>query len=123
MTKRKKNYNEKAPYLVKKARVKNDRPMCPKCSKCLNKDFCNHRRNLKLMNKCPDCHNCSDNEHCDKFYISEQYSVTIVVGVDEETGIPIETQRKESQKYVDSVKMLLGDSINEYTKEEKSLNP
>ena len=86
MTKKKKNYNEKAPYLVKKARVKNDRPMCPKCSKCLNKDFCNHRRNLKLMNKCPDCHNCSDNEHCDKFYISEQYSVTIVVGVDEETG-------------------------------------
>lgn len=39
MTKKKKNYNEKAPYLVKKARVKNDRPMCPKCSKCLNKDF------------------------------------------------------------------------------------
>lgn len=37
------------------------------------------------MNKCPDCHNCSDNEHCDKFYISEQYCVTIVVGVDEET--------------------------------------
>ena len=57
MTKKKKNYNEKAPYLVKKARVKNDRPMCPKCSKCLNKYFCNHRRNLKLMNKCPDCHN------------------------------------------------------------------
>ena len=92
MTKKKKNYNEKAPYLVKKARVKNDRPMCLKCSKCLDKSFCNHRRNLKLMNKCPDCHNCSDNEHCDKFYISEQYSVTIVVGVDEETG---ETIRKK----------------------------
>ena len=86
MTKKKKNYNEKAPYLVKKPRIKNDRPMCPKCSKCLNKDFCNHRRNLKLMNKCPECHSCSDKEHCDKFYISEQYSVTIVVGVDEETG-------------------------------------
>ena len=89
MTKKKKNYNEKAPYLVKKARVKNNRPMCPKCSKCLDKSFYYHRRNLKLMNKCPDCHNCSDNNHCDKFYISEQYSVTIVVGVDEETGIPI----------------------------------
>ena len=63
--------------------------MCPKCSKCLDKSFCYHRMNLKLMNKCPDCHNCSDNKHCDKFYISEQYSVTIVVGVDEETGIPI----------------------------------
>lgn len=86
MTKKKKNYNEKAPYLVKKPRIKNDRPMCPKCSKCLNKDFCNHRRNLKLMNKCPECHSCSDKEHCDKFYITEQYSVTIVVGVDEETG-------------------------------------
>ena len=83
MTKKKKNYNEKAPYLVKKARVKNERPICPKCSKCLNKNFCNHRKNLKLMNKCPDCHNCLDNEHCGKFYISEQYSVTIVVGVDE----------------------------------------
>ena len=86
MTKKKKNYNEKAPYLVKKPRIKNDKPMCPKCSKCLNKDFCNHRRNLKLMNKCPECHSCSDKEHCDKFYITEQYSVTIVVGVDEETG-------------------------------------
>ena len=32
-------------------------------------------------------------------------------------------ERKELQKYVDSVKMLLGDSINEYIKEEKSLNP
>ena len=86
MTKKKKNYNEKVPYLVKKPRIKNDRTMCPKCSKCLNKDFCNHRRNLKLMNKCPECHSCSDKEHCDKFYITEQYSVTIVVGVDEETG-------------------------------------
>lgn len=45
-----KNYNDKDPYLVKKPRVKNDRPMCPLCKKCLNKDFCNHRRNLKLRN-------------------------------------------------------------------------
>ena len=43
--------------------------------------------------------------------------------MDTYTDLPIETQRKELQKYVDSVKMLLGDSINEYTKEEKSLNP
>lgn len=89
MTKKRKNYNDKAPYLVKKARNSNDRPMCSICKKCLNKDFCNHRRDLKLMNKCTDCHNCSDNEHCDKFYISEQYSITINVGVDEETGEPI----------------------------------
>lgn len=89
MTKKRKNYNDKAPYLVKKARSSNDRPICSICKKCLNKDFCNHRRDLKLMNKCTDCHNCSDNEHCDKFYISEQYSITINVGVDEETGEPI----------------------------------
>ena len=43
--------------------------------------------------------------------------------MDTYTDLPIEVQRKELQKYVDSVKMLLGDSINEYTKEEKSLNP
>lgn len=86
MTRKRKNYNDKDPYLVKKPRVKNERPMCPLCRKCLNKDFCNHRRNLKLMNKCPDCHNCADKEHCDKFYITEQYSITATVGVDEETG-------------------------------------
>ena len=40
MTKKRKNYNEKAPYLVKKARTSNDRPMCSICKKCLNKDFC-----------------------------------------------------------------------------------
>ena len=92
MTKKRKNYNEKSPYLVKKARTSNDRPMCSICKKCLNIDFCNHRRDLKLMNKCTDCHNCSDKDHCDKFYITEQYSVTIVVGVDEKTG---ETIRKK----------------------------
>ena len=37
--------------------------------------------------------------------------------MDTYTDLPIEVQRKELQKYVDSVKMLLGDSINEYTKE------
>ncbi len=40
MTKKKKNYNEKAPYLVKKARVKNDRPMCPKCGTKLDFVLC-----------------------------------------------------------------------------------
>lgn len=44
------------------------------------------------MNKCPDCHNCSDNKHCDKFYISEQYSVTIVVEIDEEGLIIFKSQ-------------------------------
>ena len=86
MTRKKKNYNEKAPYLVKKPRKQNDRPMCSICRKCLNKDFCNHRKNLKIMNKCPDCHNCADKENCDKFYITEQYCITATVGVDEETG-------------------------------------
>lgn len=92
MTKKRKNYNEKAPYLVKKPRGKSDRKICPICKKCLNKDFCNNRKNLKLMNKCPDCHNCSDKANCDKFYITEQYSVTINVEIDEETG---ETIRKK----------------------------
>ena len=43
--------------------------------------------------------------------------------LDRYTDLPLEIQKKELQKYVDSVKMLLGDSINKYTKEEKSLNP
>ena len=86
MSKKTKKISEKAPYLVKKARRSNDRPMCQICKKCLNKDFCNHRRNLKLMNKCTDCHNCADKENCDKFYITEQYSITICVGTDEVTG-------------------------------------
>lgn len=44
------------------------------------------------MNKCTDCSNCSDIDNCDKFYITEQHSITIPVGVDEETG---ETIRKK----------------------------
>ena len=44
MAKKRKNYNEKAPYLVKKARTTKDRPICPICKKCLNKDFCNNRK-------------------------------------------------------------------------------
>ena len=43
--------------------------------------------------------------------------------IDTYTDLPLETQQKELQKYVDSVKMLLGDSINKYLKEENSLNP
>lgn len=43
--------------------------------------------------------------------------------IDTYTDLPLETQQKELQKYVDSVKMLMGDSINKYLKEENSLNP
>ena len=43
--------------------------------------------------------------------------------IDTYTDLPLETQQKELQKYVDSVKMLMGDSINKYIKEENSLNP
>ena len=43
--------------------------------------------------------------------------------IDTYTDLTIETQQKELKKYTDSVKMLMGDSINEYIKEENSLNP
>lgn len=85
MTSKNKDYKV-GTYKVKKERLKNDRPMCPICSKCLNKDYCNHRKNLSLMKKCTDCSSCADIENCDKFYITEQHSITIPVGVDETTG-------------------------------------
>lgn len=44
------------------------------------------------MNKCTDCNNCKDADNCDKFYITEQHSITIPVGIDEQTG---ETIRKK----------------------------
>ena len=43
--------------------------------------------------------------------------------LDRYTDLPLEIQKKELQKYVDRVKMELGDSINKYTKEEKSSKP
>ena len=86
MTRKKINNNTQKPYLNKKKRPKNDRGICPICAKCINKTDCNNRKNLDLMRKCPKCKECADNENCDKFYISEQYSITIPVGVDEDTG-------------------------------------
>ncbi len=92
MTRKKSRYNKQKPYLVKTKRIKNDRKICPICSKCINKDYCNNRKSIDLMRKCPKCKECANNELCDKFYITEQYSITIPVGVDEETG---ETIRKK----------------------------
>lgn len=92
MTRKKNSYNKKKPYLVKTKRIKNDRKICPICAKCINKGYCNNRKSLDIMKKCSRCKECADNEHCDKFYITEQYSITIPVGVDEETG---ETIRKK----------------------------
>lgn len=91
MTRKNKDYMA-GTYLVKKPRPSNDRSMCPICSKCLNKNFCNNRKNTKLMKKCPKCSSCEDSENCDKFYISKQHSITIPVGIDEITG---ETIRKK----------------------------
>ena len=82
MTRKNKDYKV-GTYLVKKPRPKKDGATCPTCAKCTNKDFCNHRKNVKLMKKCYDCSNCADAENCDKFYITEQHSITIPVGVDE----------------------------------------
>ncbi len=61
MTKINKDYKV-GTYLVKKQRPKRDRPICPICSKCFNKNFCNNRKNIKLMNKCTDCNNCKDSD-------------------------------------------------------------
>lgn len=109
--------------------------------------FCNKNGNVFTDSTLNDCLKrickfigIEDNAHNHKLrhsYSTNSYSVGIDYKVMEETlghsdirqtmdtytDLPIETQRKELQKYVDSVKMLLGDSINEYTKEEKSLNP
>ena len=109
--------------------------------------FCNKKGNVFTDSTLNDCLKrickfigIEDNAHNHKLrhsYSTNSYSVGIDYKVMEETlghsdirqtmdtytDLPIETQRKELQKYVDSVKMLLGDSINEYTKEEKSLNP
>ena len=109
--------------------------------------FCNKKGNVFTDSTLNDCLKrickfigIEDNAHNHKLrhsYSTNSYSVGIDYKVMEETlghsdirqtmdtytDLPIETQRKELQKYVESVKMLLGDSINEYTKEEKSLNP
>lgn len=91
MTRKNKDYKV-GTYLVKKPRPKKEKTICPTCAKCLNKDFCKNRKNTKLMNKCTDCSNCNDAQNCDKFYITEQHSITIPIGIDEQTG---ETIRKK----------------------------
>jgi site-specific recombinase XerD len=73
-------------YTVKTPRPKTSGPMCPTCSKCLDKDFCKHRKSIAQMKKCSICNNCADSMNCDKFYISLQHSITIPIGIDEATG-------------------------------------
>ena len=73
-------------YIVKKVRKERTSKMCPTCTRCPDKAFCKHRKNIKLMRKCENCKACKDKENCDVFYISEQHKITIPVGVDEETG-------------------------------------
>ena len=76
-------------YINKKIRTKRTGIMCPTCSRCSERSFCKHRKNVKLMRKCENCKTCCDKENCDVFYINFQNKITIPVAVDEETGKPI----------------------------------
>lgn len=78
-------------YITKKVRKKRVGTMCPVCTRCSDRSFCKHRKNIKLMQKCDNCKLCNDKENCDVFYIGEQHRITIPIVVDEETG---ETIRK-----------------------------
>ena len=73
-------------YINKKVRPTRTGAMCPICTRCSDRNFCKHRKNVKLMRKCENCKSCSDKENCDVFYINVQNKITIPVGVDEETG-------------------------------------
>lgn len=85
MTKKEKEYKA-GTYITKKPRKKRLGKMCPVCSRCSDREYCRHRKNLKLMQRCENCKTCNDKENCDVFYIGEQHRITIPVGIDEETG-------------------------------------
>ena len=109
--------------------------------------FCNNKGNVltdSALNSCLKriCQfiGIEDNAHNHKLrhsYSTNSYSAgidykvmeatmghsDIRMTIDTYTDLPIETQQKELKKYTDSVKMLMGDSINKYIKEENSLNP
>ena len=100
-------------YINKKIRKKRLGKMCPTCTRCSDRSFCKHRKNIKLMRKCENCKNCTDKDNCDVFYMSMQNKITITVGVDEETGKKIrksfsgDTQNEavyNSEKYKKDVK-------------------
>ena len=85
MNKKEKEYTA-GTYITKKPRKKRLGKMCPVCTRCSDRDYCKHRKNIKLMQKCENCKTCSDKDNCDVFYIGEQHRITIPVGTDEETG-------------------------------------
>lgn len=124
MTRKNKDYKV-GTYLVKKPRPKKDGATCPTCAKCTNKDFCSHRKNVKLMKKCPDCRNCADIDNCDKFYITEQHCITIPVGVDEETGRVIRKKfsGKTENEAIYNSEQFKKDNPGGLTKKPKKINP
>ena len=80
-----KNYKA-GTYINKKPRKTRQGKMCPICTRCTDRSFCKHRKNVKLMRKCENCKSCSDKENCDVFYINIQNKITVPVAVDEYTG-------------------------------------
>ena len=80
-----KNYKA-GTYINKKPRKTRQGKMCPICTRCTDRSFCKHRKNIKLMRKCENCKGCSDKENCDVFYINIQNKITVPVAVDEYTG-------------------------------------
>lgn len=103
-----KNYKT-GTYINKKVRPKKSGTMCPVCSRCSDRGFCKHRKNIKLMRKCENCKNCSDKENCDVFYINVQNKITIPIGIDEATGKSIRkafSGRTENEAIYNSQKFI-----------------
>lgn len=69
-------------YPNKQKRKDSNLPMCPTCKKCINKDLCNDRENLKA---CKKCKKCRDSQNCDKFYFNKQAKAVLVIGKDPKT--------------------------------------
>ena len=76
MNKKEKEYTA-GTYITKKPRKKRLGKMCPVCTRCSDRDYCRHRKNIKLMQKCENCKTCTDKDNCDVFYIGEQHRITI----------------------------------------------
>ena len=63
--------------IKKKPKPTNKDEICPNCKICEHKKVCLNRRNLYTMNKCSICKNCTDSEHCDKFYIYDGFRIEL----------------------------------------------
>ena len=85
-------------YVNKKVRPKRLGKMCPVCSRCSDRSFCRHRKNVKLMRKCENCKTCKDKANCDVFYFSFQNKITIPIEASDEEGNSVTIRKSFSGK-------------------------